>query len=485
MRFSVHRMAFENAFDEPSRIAVIAFDRQLTWRELNQESRLLSDEFARIGLRDGQPVSAIVACMQSGLPYVPIDSSTPPHRQELIMSQIGSTFLVDCTSSSSGALPGIKRLRNDGATQMTAPSDDHDDAVVYVLFTSGSTGIPKGVQISRKAVVDLAEWLASDFGLNQREEVFFNHAPFSFDLSHFELIGFLHFGATILLCDHSWVKDGLRWHEELQRHGCTTWVSTPSLASVALLNPEFKSVQLPRLKTFLFCGEVLQPGIAQQLMQRFPACHVLNTYGPTEATVATTQLEIDQRILDAYPVLPVGYTRRNARIILDPPDAAVGEIIIIGDHVSVGYINDPELNRLKFFVQDGKRAYRTGDLGYWQDGMLFFAGRNDSQIKLHGHRIELGEIDACLSRRPEVLEVLTLPLERDGRVVRLLSVVKLAEAGLNPSEALASLRKSLFNDLPAYMVPSEIRHLVVWPYDANHKIDRKKLLSTVLDEAFR
>jgi D-alanine--poly(phosphoribitol) ligase subunit 1 len=153
-----------------------------------------------------------------------------------------------------------------------------------------------------------------------------------------------------------------------------------------------------------------------------------------------------------------------------------GEIIIYGDNVSVGYLNNPELNLEQFFVHKGKRAYRTGDVGYIQDRMLFFNGRNDEQVKLHGYRIELDEINYHLRCIPFVDNAVTVPLKKDEEVKRLISFVILKQKMSLPPNPAAEIINRLAHTLPAYMVPVEIIVVNEFPYNANHKIDRFRLL---------
>ena len=177
---------------------------------------------------------------------------------------------------------------------------------------------------------------------------------------------------------------------------------------------------LPQLRRFLFCGETLAPEIASRLLDRFPAAEVWNTYGPTEATVATTSIRITREILDRYSSLPIGYPMPGTRVLVmdeEGREAAPGErgrSSSAGPNVSPGYLNRPDLVEKAFFLLDGHRAYRTGDWGRCRDGMLFFEGRMDNQIKLHGHRIELADVEANLRALPGVRDAVVLPVAQAG-----------------------------------------------------------------------
>ncbi len=349
--------------------------------------------------------------------------------------------------------------------------------LAYVMFTSGSTGDPKGVQIGRESVGLLGDWMLGSFGLGEAP-VFMNQAPFSFDLSMYEVFATLAAGGCCVLNAREQIAAPAAWMARLAEHGVTVWVSTPSFAHQQLANRDFLPASLPKLRTFLFCGEPLPSALARKLRQRFPDAVILNTYGPTEATVATTWIEVTDAVLAAHDPLPVGHAKPDSVLIVDE-----GEICIVGDHVMRGYLNRPDLNEAKLYTYaDGRRAFRTGDLGQMEgDGLLFCRGRMDDQIKLNGYRIELAEIDEALHGLPGVEGGACAVLRRpDGTAVRLIGFVAGAEAEQAPRilapEALAGWKERLAQRLPPYMVPSELVACPALPMSNNHKIDRKKLV---------
>jgi D-alanine--poly(phosphoribitol) ligase subunit 1 len=239
---------------------------------------------------------------------------------------------------------------------------------------------------------------------------------------------------------------------------------------------------LPKLRRFLFCGETLANETAAQLLERFPAAEVWNTYGPTEATVATTSIRVTREVLAQYSPMPVGYPMPGTRIpIIGENGAPVaegerGEIVIIGPNVSPGYLNRPDLNAKAFYVSDGLRAYRTGDWGRTRDGLIFFEGRMDGQIKLHGYRIEIGDIEAHLRGLPEVADAVVLVVEKGGKPDSLAGFVVLRERGTGSDFELGlALKKQLGARLPTYMVPRKFWILDAFPMTPNGKADRRKL----------
>src|SRR4029077_3455415 len=288
----------------------------------------------------------------------------------------------------------------------TIPVEKNDP--FYILFTSGSTGEPKGVIITLACLEHFISWMLAEQQFNERAEVFLNQAPFSFDLSVMDLYCSLVTGGTLFSISRDLIENPKKLYRALATSAVTTWVSTPSFALMCLVEDKFAEAMLPRVRRFLFCGETLAPKTAAQLVARFPQARVWNTYGPTEATVATTSIHVDAAILEKYSPLPVGRVMPGTKIfIVDENGGELaankrGEIIIAGPNVSPGYVGRPDLTARAFFEYRGLRAYRTGDLGRFRDGLLFFEGRIDEQIKLSGYRIELGDVEANLRALPTV-----------------------------------------------------------------------------------
>ena len=301
-----------------------------------------------------------------------------------------------------------------------------------------------------------------------------NQAPFSFDLSVYEVIGFLLFGGTIVLNSKDTIENHLEYFERLKKYSCDSWVSTPSFISKLLLSEVFNQNNLKDLKTFLFCGEVLPANTVKRIKNNFPDSKVLNTYGPTEATVATTLVEITSEIIEKYSKsLPVGYVKEGTIInLLNIDEQNIGEMEIIGDNVSIGYFKNEELNSQKFEKKYEKRSFKTGDFGYFENGLLFFANRKDELIKLHGYRIELGEIDKEILTNKLIEDAITIALKRGAEVVKLVSFI-ISKNNINIEE----LKDSISKNLPYYMIPSDIVKIDNFPYNANHKIDKNELIN--------
>ena len=472
MRFDLELLDFVDCDKDLNRLALSASDRDLTWGEFKNEVDTFKSEISKYNLPKGHPVViyghkeakflvSIVACMSLGLPYIPVDTIYPKERLHKIKSIVNSALLVNTIDDTLDF-----NKENINTTYYL------DDPIIYIIFTSGSTGEPKGVQITQNSILDFNKWLDTDFKFSN-DSVFMNQAPFSFDLSVYELIGFLSFGGTIVLNSRELLENHIEFFERLKKYSCNTWVSTPSFISKYLLSSEFVSNEVKALKTFLFCGEVLPATTAKRILNSFPSSKVLNTYGPTEATVAITLIDITPAVIEKYSKsLPVGYVKENTKInLLDIDSENVGEIEIVGDNVSIGYFKNEELNAQKFQAKYEKRSFRTGDFGYIEENMLFFANRKDELIKLHGFRIELGEIDKEFTNNKKINESITIPLKRGTEVVKLITFII-----TNTQIDMEELKKEISEILPYYMIPSDIVVIDKFPYNTNHKIDKTQLI---------
>lgn len=500
MRFDLSASCFADTDVRADAWAVIGADRALRWHELAEQAHAWAGQARAHGFAADVPVIirghkeaaffvAMVGALLLGAPFVPVDTIYPDERMQRIASTLGAQTYFDAhggrfvslngqrVRAEPGAAEGTAASTSTAASTASAPPALHEKNLAYVLFTSGTTGEPKGVQIGRESVVALADWMAADFALGDAP-VFLNQAPFSFDLSMYEVFGTLALGGTVVLASRALTAQGATFLATLAQHGMTTWVSTPSFAQQQLLNPQFSQDGLPALRTFLFCGEVLPVALARQLRQRFPAAQIINTYGPTEATVATTWIVVDDAVLAHHARLPIGRAKRDAEVFVDD-----GELCIAGAHVMRGYLNREDLNAARMFSHNGQRAFRTGDLGAVDgDGLLFCHGRIDDQIKMGGYRIELMEIDAALRTLPGAASAAAVPLRRpDGSVARIVAFVATGNDDGRLPDALYDWKTLLAACLPSYMIPSELLACRSLPVSVNFKIDRAQLAQDYRD----
>jgi len=464
------------------------------------------------GHKESGMLTGFLACAKAGHPYIPVDVSVPGERLARIIASSGAWMLLSPATLPDTGAAGVRcraRISPDApcyASRLgeTPPEDWRLKAgdICYVIYTSGSTGVPKGVQIALRSLESFLNWVTGLFRPREAAEVFLNQAPFSFDLSVMDVYMSLASGGTLWSIDREHAANPGELFLSLGRSRTTFWVSTPSFAEMCLADRAFNAALLPEVKYFLFCGEVLATDTAARLKSRFPAARVVNMYGPTEATVAVTSVTVTPGLLADGKPLPVGKPKPDSRIMVcrpeqltrligeqrgrlaaPPPalpDGGRGEIVIAGPSVSTGYLNNPEQTEKAFFAweEDGRvwPAYRTGDAGYLANGLLFYQGRLDLQIKLHGYRIEPGEIEENLRQVGWVENAVVVGVEQGGRVAYLKAFVTTNEPVADPFGARRKLRESLRPRLPEYMLPRSFVFIDRMPMTPNGKVDRRRLL---------
>ncbi|MFH1185267.1 MAG: D-alanine--poly(phosphoribitol) ligase subunit DltA [Chloroflexota bacterium] len=474
----------------PDRAAHISGPDILTYGGLRQQSDKLATFFSRTLPADQGPVAILghkqnelligfMGSIKSGHPYIPLDSSLPAQRVQNIVE------------TAKASLFSVEQLAEILADDRAAASAEHApllrDDTWYIIFTSGSTGDPKGVMITRGCLESFVGWTVDEQGFKHADEVFLNQAPFSFDLSVMDLYCSLAAGGTLFSISQDEIAEPRRLFETLGRSDVSVWVSTPSFARMCVMQPTFARVMLPKVRKFWFCGETLAPDVAAELLRRFPGAEVWNTYGPTEATVATTSMQITEEVLDRHNPLPVGRVKPGSRIVIyDENDHILesgrrGEIVIAGPNVGLGYVHRPDLTERAFFDLGGQRAYRTGDAGHFEGDLVFFEGRMDFQIKLHGYRIELGDIESNLHKLTDIQDAVVLPAMRNGQAEYLVAfaILKGGQRG-SDFDLSQRLRQELAEHLPDYMVPRKFVFLHQFPTTANGKVDRQQLARTIL-----
>jgi D-alanine--poly(phosphoribitol) ligase subunit 1 len=506
----------------PDRVAMVSPTGSLTYAELFERAHELALNLAGrrspilvYGHKDPALLVAFVAALEVGRPYVPVDVSAPVGRIErmLDLAHPGDVVVagplppelaavLDARGVAAGELDRLGRLtRPEMSPVAGADSALSATPLAYVMFTSGTTGDPKGVPIPVSALTNFADWILGVAGCRPNAETFLNQAPFNFDLSIMDVYGSLLSGGTLFSITRDEIGDPRALFRRLEHASLTVWVSTPSFARLCLAEPRFRAELLPALRCFLFCGETLPPEVAGELLRRFPGAEVWNTYGPTETTVAVTGVRITAELAASGRPLPVGTPAPNVEVyIVDREDASrrlplgeVGEIVIAGRQVSIGYLLPPtapgESERPNPFVNlpDGRRAYQTGDLGWLEpgSGQLYCAGRTDRQVKVRGYRLELEEIESLLRRMPGVGEAAVLVVDRDGHPDHL--VAFLVPAGDPEQPALPeddfdlgqAARSFLADRLPSYALPRRTRLIRHVPLTSNGKLDRRALAQLV------
>ncbi|WP_238421474.1 non-ribosomal peptide synthetase [Gordonia sp. 'Campus'] len=475
----------DHARRRPDAIAVIAGAHRVSYRELLERAEGMARELRDTGVRPGDRVAlltgngadsvvAIVASLIADAVYVPIDPDSPRSRIDLQLAATSPAAIVD-------AGPVISRGAGHGVAQ-TIPGG------AYVIHTSGSTGIPKAVLVTRE---NLAAMLGAALGVvgATPDDVWSRVHSYAFDFSVWEVLGALASGGSVVDMDLATVRDPELLAVSIERHGVTICSQTPT-AFATLIDPTLRATgpasPLRSLRTVVFGGEALSPRTLRAWAADHPDTRLVNMYGITETTVHLTAVDVD---VDDERSHIGGPLDGCDAVVLDRqlrpvPTGAIGELYVVADQVALGYHNALGLTATRFVADpggSGRRMYRTGDrVREIAPGRLIYLGRNDDQVQIRGYRIELGEIGAVLRGVPGVgdARVLVEPGAHPGDE-RLLAFV--TEDGLADFDVLDALSEDAIlaacaERLPAHMIPSRLAIVDGWPRTSTGKLDRGRLV---------
>ncbi|MGW3962970.1 amino acid adenylation domain-containing protein [Amycolatopsis sp. NPDC005003] len=478
----------------PHAIAVRAPDRDLTYAQLLHHGQALAATLtsaageAPVGVlapRGPHLVTALLAALLAGRPYVPLDPELPPRRLHRMIADAGVTTLLthgehaEITDGFAGDLvpvpdPAPTSTTGNPVEVTICPGD-----LAYVIFTSGSTGTPKGAENQHDGVVNRLSWMQSEFGLTA-DDVVLQKTPMSFDVSVWEFFWPLLSGARMVLAAPGGHRDPLYLVDLMARERITTVHFVPSMLRFFL--DAVTPGALPHLRRILCSGEALPGDLRDRCRELLPHVALSNLYGPTEAAVDVTVWHC--RPDETGPAVPIGRPISNVRTyVLDEelrllPPGAAGELYLGGVQVGRGYRGRPGLTADRFvpdpFVS-GRRMYRTGDRARRRpDGALEFLGRLDHQVKVRGFRIELPEIESVLRARPGVLDAAVDVRDIVPGHPQLIAYL-VADRGVTDE----AIRSGLAEILPDYMVPGHYVRLARLPVTPNGKLDRTALPTPV------
>lgn len=508
----IHDAVSSHAQRNPDAVAVVFKNQVLTYGALDQQANQLARALKETGCKKGdrvglllpKSIAAVVGMLGSlkaGCIHVPMDKASPAARlakilqccePSCILAVESTAKLLNATLSASHTSGEIHFGWLDAGAgtfgafsqkdlfSLSPERPECDTALedpAHILFTSGSTGIPKGVPITHENLMSFITWATRYFGMDSSDRVSC-HPPLHFDLSGFDIWGAFLAGAQVHLVPQEVGMLPDTMADFIRHSGLTQWFSVPSALSYMAQFDAVSANNFPSLRRVMWCGEVLPMPTLRYWMKRLPAVQFTNLYGPTETTVASSFFTVPQCPREDEKEVPIGTACEGESLfVLDEhltavPVGVAGEIYIGGVGLSPGYWRDREKTESLFIdhPQYG-RIYKTGDLGKLdKDGLVYFLGRVDSQIKSRGYRIELGEIESALHGLGLLSECAVVAIETDSFEGTTICCAYVPAAGSNHS--VTHLRRVLAEVIPPYMLPSDWMECQSLPLNPNGKIDR-------------
>jgi amino acid adenylation domain-containing protein len=508
----MERLVSPFASATPDRVAVDGPSESITYGELDRLANRIAHTLKACGVepgdrvgvhlpRSGRAIAAMLGALRAGAVYVPLDPGSPATRLRLIAKDCGLRHLVIAPQLLKGwlAAPGddpvvhfilSAEAEPSGAVSSGSPATVHSwaevtrasdaalplrsqspDDLAYLLYTSGSTGVPKGVMLSHRNALAFVHWAAELIELGAKDRVA-SVAPFHFDLSVFDVWSSLSRGATIVIVDEAMVVSGPRMVERIRQKEITVWYSVPTAITLMLEAGKLGDGGAPSLRSVFFAGEVFPVKHLRRAMETLPAARFFNLFGPTETNVCTAY-EVPAPPPPEATAIPIGHAScGDTATILDPEgkavaDGEVGELFIEGPTVMLGYWEGGKRT-------PAKHPYPTGDLvSRRPDGELMYHGRRDHMVKVHGFRVELGEVEVAIQCHPAVREAIVLP-----HASELVAVVVPSD----PALSVLELKRHCAARLPKYMVPYGVRLVQDLPRTSSGKADRVRTAAAVRED---
>ena len=501
---SIHLLFEAQVRQQPNAIAAVFDNQSISYAELNKKANQLANYIKNHGVKQDVSVAicmdrsidllvVMLGILKAGAAYVPLDPSHPKERLLFILSDNNSPLLVTTSNHKEqfhdyqGVSVFVDTIQSelDVCQKLNLSQDAGDENLAYIIYTSGSTGNPKGVLIEHRSVCNYSRWFSEYAKVIPGQRIDFS-SNYIFDMAVTTSIVPLMLGLTIVICDDKIKKNTRRYLHYIESNQINMIKLTPSYLKV--LTDEAKNTMhsLPDLKTLILGGENLNASECRAWLNLYPSHVLFNEYGPTESTVGVSVCEINHQNLHQFSVaIPIGIPDTKAHFYILNSDKSLvekgetGELYIGGVCLARGYLNQPELTAQKFIrapahLLNAHRLYQTGDLCCQsKDGVIEYFGRVDHQVKIHGFRIELEEIERCLIKHPLIKEVIVLAQESHSHEKQLIAYYIPKNAKSIPETE--KFRHFLNERLPNYMIPTAFVWVDSFPRTANDKLDRAAL----------
>jgi mycobactin phenyloxazoline synthetase len=491
----LHDGFFDTAARQPDAPAVFAESGDLTYAQLRRQALAVAATLRAAGLPDGgtvavlgpktaEQVPALLGIHAAGGVYLPIGADQPAERAQRIIAAAAVDIALVCgTEVPDLAVPAMtvdEAIVQGSESEFDSLTGD-PHRIAYVLFTSGSTGEPKGVEVTHHAAMNTVEFITEHFGLGPEDRCL-ALSTLECDISVLDVFATLATGGAIVVVDEEHRRDPDHWVRLIEHHRVTVLHFLPGWLAMLLE----VAGPLPTIRVVPTGGDWVTPAMARELRERAPGVRFAGLGGATETAIHNTICEVADVPAD-WTAIPFGKPLPNNRCRVvaasgdDCPDWVTGELWIGGRGIARGYRGRPDLTAERFVDHDGITWYRTGDLArFWPDGTCEFVGRADNRVKLSGYRVELGEVEAALHRLHGVLGAVAVTIPaRSGSQDWLAAAVALAPA----SPTVDELRRQLGKDLPPHMVPQHIEVVDRIPYTVGGKVDRQAIARRLADHA--
>lgn len=516
MNYCLAQPFFESACRYPGNVAINANGQELLYRDVLQRVMAVCQWLrgggttpSRVGILASGSAEACIGILATawvGATYVALNLAYPEEAlaetisrsglDALIADKEGSALLTPIVRAASpamvlaerSAVPGVSSEKITDLSELSfsqavsEPVHVDRNAPGYILFTSGTTGVPKGVVVPVGAVDHLLRAMDTNYALTPEDRVA-ETAAISFDLSVYNMFATWRSGASLHIIPPKQMMIPIRF---IQDHRLTVWFSVPSVATFMARMKLLHAGAFPSLRLTFFCGEPLLGSVAAQWQKAAPSSKVVNMYGPTEATVMCTGEDFEPACPMTRDIVAIGRPFEGMKAAVATPDLnwvedeTRGELLLSGPQLALGYLDDPDSTGSKFVIIDGERWYKTGDLALRDhDGVFHYLGRIDNQVKVRGYRVELEDVEFHLRAVTGCLVVAAIAWPIQERSAS--GIVAFVAGVEGPTE---SIREAMKQHVPFYMVPIAIHALPQLPTNSNNKIDRNAL-AALLASGFR